>query len=299
MLRGGTIFTALAVLLAATGCQGMRSSYHGPGPGGVAADYGPGSEDIVVFVPPQKVIVKQPSGSAEVVQNVAAAPGAPNAVSAGRLPSVERVDPAVPGTPNAVSQYVSNPSCGTACANGAQGAIATAPQPAAGPVGTSGAPVATTVSRPRARLALTTTTINVPVLCLRPVPVIEAPDAAKTAAPQTTPTQGSGPVIPSVPSKGVPGALPQGVQGSSVPAPTTGAPIVQGSASVPVTQPQAPVSVPLPALTPPPSSIPAANSAITPEQLQALQKRIEELEAAKKAQDDPKKEIAPLPMPKP
>jgi hypothetical protein len=168
------------------------------------------------------------------------------------------------------------------------------------PFGTAGGVSNATVStKQKVRLALTTTTINIPLPWLKLTPYTEAPETTiKISGTQTGQAQGFPGVPMGVMPMGVAGGSLAGVQGSFVQGQVVGPPIAQGvvggaqGAAGPQGAPQgAPQGTPT-------VCVPVDPNAITPERLQALRKRIEELEAVKKAQDDAKAKEAPAPKEK-
>jgi hypothetical protein len=194
-----------------------------------------------------------------------------------------------------------------------QGAFGAQPfgvQPmAAAPFGTGGVSNATVTTKQKTRFALTTSTINIAIPCLKLTPFTEAPETTiKISGTQTAQAQGFGGVPMGVMPAGFAGGSLTGVQGSFVQGQVVGPPVAQGVIGTQTVAPgvaaqgvAAPQGAQAQGVTT--VCVPVDPNGITPERLQALRKKIEELEAAKKAQDEGKakdegKTKDPAPAPK-
>lgn len=265
MDRSYIVGAVLALTLGAVGCHtGARKAVCAdPCPADGCA---PGAEDIVVHAPPQKVIVKTP---APCPPEVAAtpqglSPGAPP--SAAAAPQGTFVVPqGFVGVPQGVGGFGAQPL--------AMGA----------PFGAAGGNTSTTVTtNQRTRVALSFTTIKIPLPWFKLIPVTEPTETTIRITGQAAQSQGFGVPMGVMPAAAFgAGSLP-GAPGSFVQGQFVGPPVAQGVAGAQALAAPAAVCPPCPPADP--------NAVtITPERLRALTKKIEELEAAKKAQEEGKK----------
>jgi|GEM_PF-6898760 len=294
MWRGSAVTAAIVLVLSATGCRNLPYSNTGtecPPADGCP----PGNEEIVVHAPQQRVIVKTPPCPSENCQNVT---GAPQGVS-GAPQGVPGFPQGVPGSPQGIMGMPQG-----AFGFGAQ-PFGVQPMGVAGgvPFGVGGVSNATVSTKQKTHFALTMTTIQIPIPWIKLVPLTEAPETTiRISGTQTAQAQGFTGIPMGV--SGIPMGVPmgvgagslQGVSGSFIQGQVVGPPVAQGIQGIQAQGIQAQGVGP--ACPPCPPCPPANPSGITPERIQALTKKIEELEAAKKAQDDAKKN-APDPAPTP
>lgn len=260
MDRSYLVGAVLTLALGTVGC-------HSGGRKAVCADPCPpdGGEEIVVHAPPQKVVVKTPPACPP---EVATAHGAPQGM------------PAAPQTTFAAPQGVPQGFVGVpqgAAGFGAQPMMMGAPQGV--PFGAGGANTSTTVTtNQRTRVALSFTTIKIPLPWFKLIPVTEPTETTIRITGQAAQAQGFGVPMGVMPAAAFGGGSLPGAPGSFVQGQVVGAPVAQGVVGAQAT-----------AVCPPcPPADPNAVT-ITPERLRALTKKIEELEAAKKAQEEGKK----------
>lgn len=300
MRRGSTVVTALALILSATGCHNLRYSNLGaecPPADGCQ----PGNEEIVVHAPQQRVVVKTPPCPSENCQNVTGAPQGVPAAPQG----VPGAPQGVPGSPQGVTGTPQG------LVGVPQGVVGFGAQPfgvqpmgvtGGVPFGLGGVSNATVSTKQKTRFALAMTTIQIPVPWIKLVPLTEAPETTiKISGTQTTQAQGFTGIPMGV--SGIPmgvgaGSL-QGVPGSFIQGQVVGSPVAQGIQTQGIQAQGIQAQGAGSACPPCPPCPPTNPSGITPERIQALTKKIEELEAAKKALDEAKKKDPdPAPTPK-
>jgi hypothetical protein len=283
----------VAIILGLSGCQNSDRYANSPG---VQANCtfdgncessrcGWGNEEIVVHAPPQRVCVTTPAGTS---QGVTSTPQEANDNS----PSGPIANQTVPGTmafPQAVPGMLTSPQSIPGTMSFPQQAFNFGVQPgmaygtpfAAPGLGMNGISEATVTTKQPTGIGFAFTTINIPFPWIKVIPVQHPAETTIKYSGKQSQMQAAG--FAGVPFGVGSGSL-SGVPGSFVQGQVVGPPIAQGLAvGSQMVQSQA-VSpcLPCPSSPPAPNAIP---SAITPERVQALTKKIEELEAALKAQD--------------
>lgn len=279
MRRSYLTVTAVALALGAAGCH-TRPQYN-PGavgdPNCAPADDCP--DDIVVHAPQKRYVVKVPANCPPDAVGTPATPAAP--VGA---PAPPQGMPMGFGSPVGYGQ----PGFG-------YGMQPMMPAPAFGAVGAGMGNTTVTTSQ-KTRIALTTTTIRISLPWFKLMPVTDAPETTiRITGGQTIQQPGFGMPMGVMPMGfGAAGAFP-GAAGSMVMGQVVGPPV--GGGTFGVAQPPAGGAAFGAGVCPP---CPPVDPAITPERVQAMAKRIEELEAAKRAREaaEGKKGEAPAPKEK-
>lgn len=290
MRRSSVMVTAVALAVGAVGCHGApRYANITPSDPNCAPADGC-DNDLVIPTPKQRYVVKPPCGPSETC-----------------APQSQCV-PQVQGTTQA--QGMPQPQGFQPQGFQQQGMVGFQPQGVIQPMGmmgaapfgaaSSGSSSTTVTTNQRTRLALTTTTIRIPIPWIKLMPFTEAPETTiRITGTQTAQAQGFqsfqgfGGAMGVTPAGFVAGGSLPGAPGSFIQGQVVGPPVAQG---VGMTGVQGGVTSQAQGTCPPNS----ANdpNAITPARVEALRKKIEELEAAQK-EKDAKKDAAPPPKEKP